>query len=107
MISGGVAALARRVPVGASDTPLNGYAAAVTNSVPSNGTVGTSSGVCSDIIFGNFSDLIIGMWGGLDLMVDPYSKSTTGAVRVVVMQDCDVAVRHPESFAAKQDCLTA
>lgn len=89
------------------DTPLNGYRAAVTNAVPSNGTVGTASGVCSDLIFGNFADLLIGMWGGLDLMVDPYSKSTTGAVRVVVMQDCDVAVRHPESFAAKQDCLTA
>lgn len=89
------------------DMPLNGYAAAVTNAVPSNGTVGTSTGVCSDLIFGNFADLIIAMWGGLDLMVDPYSKSTTGAVRIVVMQDCDVAVRHPESFAAKQDCLTA
>lgn len=89
------------------ETPLNGYRAAVTNAVPSNGTVGTASGVCSDLIFGNFADLLIGMWGGLDLMVDPYSKSTTGAVRVVVMQDCDVAVRHPESFAAKQDCLTA
>lgn len=88
-------------------TPLNGYAAAVTNAVPSNGTVGTSSGVCSDLIFGNFADLIIGMWGGLDLMVDPYSKSTTGAVRIVCMQDCDVAVRHAASFAAKQDCLTA
>jgi hypothetical protein len=91
---------------GEGNTPLNGYQAAVTNAVPSNLTKGTASAICSAIIFGNFADLIIAMWGGLDLTVDPYSKSTTGAVRVVVMQDCDVAVRHPESFAAMQDALT-
>lgn len=87
-------------------TPVNGYRAEVTNAVPSNLTKGTSSGVCSAIIFGNFADLIIGMWGGLDLMVDPYTGSTSGTVRVVALQDVDVAVRHPESFAAMVDALT-
>jgi hypothetical protein len=51
--------------------------------VPSNLTKGTATAICSAIIFGNFADLVIGLWGGLDLMVDPYSKSTTGAVRIV------------------------
>lgn len=88
-------------------TPLNGYRAAVTNAVPSNLTKGTSSGVCSAIIFGNFADLVIGMWGGLDLMVDPYSGSASGTVRVVALQDVDVAVRHAESFATMVDALTA
>lgn len=89
------------------NTPLNGYRAAVTNAVPSNLTKGTSSGVCSAIIFGNFADLMIGMWGGLDLTVDPYSGSTAGTVRVVALQDVDVAVRNAESFAAMKDALTA
>ena len=40
-------------------------------------------------------------------LVDPYTASTTGTVRVVAFQDCDVAVRHPESFAAMLDALTA
>lgn len=88
------------------NTPLNGYRAAVTNAVPSNLTKGTSSGVCSAIIFGNFADLMIGMWGGLDLTVDPYSGSTAGTVRVVALQDVDVAVRNAESFAAMKDALT-
>lgn len=88
-------------------TPLNGYRSEVTNTVPSNLTKGSSSGVCSAIIFGNFADLIIGMWGGLDLMVDPYTGSTSGTVRVVALQDVDVAVRHAESFAAMVDALTA
>ena len=89
-----------------SSTPVNGYRAEVTNAVPSNLTKGTSSGVCSAILFGNFADLVIGMWGGLDLMVDPYTGSTSGTVRVVALQDVDVAVRHAESFAAMVDALT-
>lgn len=89
------------------NTPLNGYAAGVTNAVPSNLTKGTANGVASAIIFGNFADLVIGMWGGLDLTVDPYSNSTSGTVRVVALQDVDVAVRNAVSFAAMQDALTA
>jgi len=72
------------------DTPLNGYRAAVTNAVPSNLTKGTGTGL-SAIIFGNFADLLIGMWGTLDLMVDPYSLSTAGSVRVVALQDVETA----------------
>lgn len=90
----------------AGSTPINGYSAAVTNAVPSNLTKGTSSGVCSAIIFGNFADLMIGMWGGLDLMVDPYTGSSAGTVRVVALQDVDVAVRNVESFATMVDALT-
>lgn len=89
-----------------SGTPLNGYNAVVTNQVSSALTKGSSSGVCSAIFFGNWMDLVIGMWGGLDLLVDPYTASTTGTVRVVAMQDADIAVRHPESFAAMLDALT-
>lgn len=91
----------------AGSTPLNGYRAAVTNAVPSNLTKGTSSGVASAIIFGNFADLIIGMWGGLDLLVDPYTGGTAGTVRIVTLQDVDIAVRHAVSFAAMKDALTA
>jgi len=75
--------------------------------VPSNLTKGTNSGVCSAIIFGNFSDLVIGMWGGLDLMVDPYTGSSAGTVRVVALQDVDVALRNTVSFATMVDALTA
>lgn len=87
--------------------PLNGYRAGVSNQVPSNLDKGTSSGVCSAILFGNWADLIIGQWGTLDLMVDPYSNSTSGTVRVVALQDIDVAVRHAVSFSAMLDALTA
>ena len=66
-----------------------------------------SSSALGALIFGNFSDLLIGYWSGVDVLVDPYSNSKTGTVRVVTMIDCDVDVRHPESFAATQDLVIA
>jgi len=90
----------------AGNTPLNGYRAAVTNAVPSNLTKGASD-VASAIMFGNWGDLVIGMWGGLDLMIDPYTGSTAGTIRVVALQDVDVAVRNALSFATMVDALTA
>jgi HK97 family phage major capsid protein/HK97 family phage prohead protease len=87
------------------DMPLNGYRAGITNAVPSNLTKGAGTDL-SAILFGNFADLLIGMWGGLDLTVDPYSGSTSGTVRVVALQDVDVAIRHAESFATMVDAIT-
>jgi HK97 family phage major capsid protein len=88
------------------DMPLNGYMAGVTNAVPSNLTKGSGTNL-SAILFGNFADLVIGLWGTLDLMVDPYSNSTSGTVRIVALQDADVGVRHTESFATMVDAITA
>lgn len=85
--------------------PVNGYAAAVTNAVPSNGTKGTGTNL-STAIFGNFADLVIGMWGGLDMLVDPYTGGNAGTVRVSVLQDVDVALRNVVSFATFTDIVT-
>ena len=89
------------------NTPLNGYRAFVTNNVASDLDKGTSTGVCSAIFFGNWSDLIIGSWAGLDILVDPYSQSSTGNVRIRAFQSVDIGVRHAGSFAAMLDALTA
>ena len=73
---------------------VNGYRAVMSNQV--------SSG---DLWFGNFADLVIGYFSGLDLMVDPYTHSTSGTVRVVAMQDVDIAVRQPASFSRGNNTL--
>jgi hypothetical protein len=78
----------------------------VSNQVSSTLTKGTAEDVCSAIFFGNWADLILGMWGGLDIMVDPYTHSTSGTMRVVALQDVDFGVRHAQSFAAMLDALT-
>ncbi len=84
------------------DNTVNGYRTFVTNQLPSNLTKGTTTNR-SAAIFGNWQDLVIGMWGGLDLLVDPYTASSAGTVRVVALQDIDVAVRRAASFAVAKD----
>jgi HK97 family phage major capsid protein len=84
---------------------VNGYRSGVSNQVPSDLTKGTGTNL-SAILFGNWSDLLIGEWGALDILVNPYANDKTGAVRVRVLQDVDIAVRHPESFAALVDATT-
>lgn len=74
----------------ADNGTVNGYPAFVSNQM----TTGTAVGNC---IFGNFNDLLIGQWGnGLDIITDPFS--VPGAVKLTVLTDIDIAVRHPESF---------
>lgn len=84
---------------------VNGYKAYASNIVPSNLTKGTNTAVCSAVLFANFSDLIVGTWGALDLTVDLMTLSSSGGVRIVALQDADIQVRHPESFAAIKDVL--
>jgi len=87
---------------------LNGYRAAVSTKLPSNGTKGTATSVCSTLIFGDFSELIIGQFdSGIDLLVDPYSYASTGQVAIHANLFCDVVVRRPSSFAVMTDALTA
>jgi HK97 family phage major capsid protein/HK97 family phage prohead protease len=66
---------------------VNGYATEVSNQI-----------TAGDVFFGNFADLLIGFWSGLDLTVDPYAGATSGTVRVIALQDCDIAVRNAVSF---------
>jgi hypothetical protein len=65
--------------------------------------VSSNQGTAGNMYFGNWNDLLLGFWSGLDLLVDPYSLSNTGSVRVNAFQTCDVAVRHVESFAYGND----
>lgn len=66
---------------------VNGYRTEVTNQLAT-----------GDVVMGNFADLLIGMWGGLELLVDPYTHSKKGKLRVVVFQDVDFALRRTQSF---------
>lgn len=62
----------------------------------------TFSNLCpaKKLILGDWSEMMICGWGdALSLTVDPYSLSTSGGVRVVVLKDVDILIRHPEAFA--------
>lgn len=70
-----------------------------------NGYNAYTSNIFTDntIIFGNFSDIMVGQWGGLDLLVNPYSLDTYAQIRVVIAGYYDVALRHGQSFARIDD----
>ena len=63
---------------------INGYPAIVSNQLANN-----------DVLFGDFSQFVIGMWSGLDLTVDPYANATSGSVRIIALQDVDLGVKQP------------
>ena len=48
--------------------------------------------------FGLFDNVYIGMFGGVDLVVDPYTNGSTGVINVYAYQLADVAVAHAGAF---------
>lgn len=79
-------------PIWESGNTVNGYRSEVTNQITS-----------GDLFFGNWADVVVGMWGGLDITVDPYSNSKKGRLRIVTMQDVDILLRRVESFSYGSD----
>ena len=61
------------------------------------------------MFFGNCSDLVIGEWGVMEILPNPYSQTAydNGGVEIRALQSMDVAIRHPESFCVMRDILTA
>ena len=71
----------------AENSLVNGYPYYTTTNLP------TVLSTKKAAIFGDFSNLLIGQWGGLDLLIDPYSQSLYGYVRVVVNFNVDAKAR--------------
>lgn len=59
------------------------------------------SALCNSkkLYFGNWAEILMCFWSGVDMIVDPYTYSAKGAWQVTAFQDCDVIVRHPAAFA--------
>ncbi len=69
---------------------LNGYPVMCTSAVTGKG-----------VIMANWSDLVIGQWGGIDLVVDPYTQAANGKVRLVINAYFDAKPRRTEAFVKK------
>jgi HK97 family phage major capsid protein len=85
-------------------TTLEGLACGMSNQVPFNLTKGTGTNL-SALIFGNWNDLIIGQWGAIDVLVDPYTAGASGSIKIRLLQDLDIQIRHPQSFAVINDII--
>lgn len=49
-------------------------------------------------VYGDFSNLAIGSWGGVDLTVDPYTKAGDGQIRLVVNMYVDAQILRSDAF---------
>lgn len=84
---------------------VNGYPAYATQQLPNTLTKGSGTGL-SPILYGNWRDMIVAYWSGLDVLVDPYTGSSSGTVRIVGLQDLDVQIRHYQSFSMILDMIS-
>lgn len=75
------------LPIWADNNTVNGYMADASNLMPTNG-----------IIYGDWSSLLVGFWGAIDLSVDTATKAADGGLVLRAFVDADIAVRHAQSF---------
>lgn len=85
---------------------LVGYPYEVSTNIPSDLTKSSGSSL-SAMFFGNWQDLMLAFWTGVDIVVDKSSLSTIGATRLCFFQDLDVKARHGESFSVIKDMVTS
>lgn len=76
---------------------VNGYRALASNNVPKTLTKGAGTNL-NAMIFGNWADLIIAQWGGIDLLVNPYTKGKEALIELIIHSWYDLGVAHNKSF---------
>lgn len=91
----------------APDGDVNGYPFETSNHIPSNLTKGTAVGTASAVIFGDFSQMIVGQWGFMDISVDNFSRKREGLIEITANVFVDVLIKQPKAFAIIKDVLTA
>lgn len=84
---------------------VNSYPAFVSSVVPKNLTKANGSNL-SAAVLANWASLYLGMWGGIDMLVNPYTKAKEGMIEVNVWTFFDRAARHPQSFSVSKDIVT-
>ncbi|MCG6118356.1 MAG: phage major capsid protein [Aquimonas sp.] len=92
-------------PLWSDDNRMLGYAANATTHLPANGEKGDGEGL-STLALGDWSQLLISIWGGaaVDVVVNPYF--TNGRATVSAFLDIGIGLRHPQAFAICRDVVT-
>lgn len=84
-----------------------GYPMLTTTQIPVNLTKGSSSD-CTEVYFANWAELLLGMWGSMEILATNIGGNAwaQNAIEVRLVQNVDVQVRHAESFALCNDART-
>lgn len=68
---------------------VDGYRGMASNQMPS-----------ATMLFGAFSEVIVGEWGVLELEVNPFANFQAGIIGVRAIETLDIGVRYPTAFSA-------
>ena len=88
-------------------TELYGQPIEFTSNVPTNLDPGDGGNDASALIYGDFSQLMIAQFGAPSILIDPYSNSKSGTIRMVLHAELDVGVRNAVSFAKTDEVSIA
>ncbi len=86
----------------AGEGEMNGYPSYVSSLVPQNLTKGSGTNL-SALIFGRWDSMMVGIWEGIDMIINPYSAQLSGAVIISNNMNVDVEVLRTASFAVAND----
>ena len=81
-----------------------GYPVYTTTQIPVNLTKGSSTD-CSEVYFGNFEELLIGIWGSIEILATNIGGNAwaQNAIEIRLIQNVDTQVRHGQSFVLCSD----
>lgn len=85
---------------------INNIPYLVTSNLPNNLTKGTSSSNCSAVIAGDFSNLKVCQWGGLDIVIDPYTAAAEGQTRIICNTYWDTTIKRAGTIVKTLDLIT-
>lgn len=54
-----------------------------------------------DIFYGDFSNILVGTWGGLEVMLDPYRWARSGQVEIIANLIADIGIRNAHTFVKR------
>lgn len=75
---------------------INGIPVIYSNNMPAN-----------NILLGDFSKFVLGVWGGVDLVINPYTRAKESILEVVVNQFFDMGCLYPQAFCKITDASIA
>ena len=82
---------------------LQGYKVYMSTHLNQNVTKGSTTSGTGQLLFGNFSNLLVARWSGVDLLIDPYTLGGNSEVKVIANQWMDLGARQPKAFATISD----
>lgn len=75
---------------------VNGYTAVASKQITE----------ATNVLFGNWNDLIVADFAGVEVIVDPYSNATSSQIRVIIEMRSDIGIRHAGSFCKSTNAIT-